>query len=87
MSEEFMEYTTFTVKAKDGSDVELAVIAEFEFERKNYVVGARIEGDAISEEGVYIYRTRILKDDFAFDPITDPEEYEKVTKAYLELED
>ncbi len=87
MSEEFMEYTTFHVTAKDGSDVELAVIAEFEFEKKNYVAAARIENDTVSEEGVYIYRVKADGDDFRFEMITDAAEYEKVVNAYLELED
>ena len=87
MSEEFMEYTTFHVTAKDGSDVELAVIAEFEFEKKNYVAAARIENDTVSEEGVYIYRVKADGDDLRFEMITDAAEYEKVVNAYLELED
>ena len=62
-----MEYTTFHVTAKDGSDVELAVIAEFEFEKKNYVAAARIENDTVSEEGVYIYRVKDDGDDFMID--------------------
>ena len=31
MEQEYMEYVTFHVKAKDGSDVEMAVVDEFDF--------------------------------------------------------
>lgn len=87
MSEEFKEYATFTVKSKEGEDVELAVVNEFEFEHKNYVVGARIEGDEISQEGLYIYKVKVSEDDFFVEKINNQVEYEKVAKAYMEMED
>ena len=34
MENEFQEYVTFHVTARDGSDVELAVVDEFDFEDK-----------------------------------------------------
>ena len=40
MEEIFEEYVTFHVTASDGSDVEMAVVDEFDFEDKHYVVGA-----------------------------------------------
>ena len=78
MSEEFKEYATFTVKSKEGEDVELAVVDEFEFEHKNYVVGARIEGDEISQEGLHIYKVKVSEDDFSVEKINNQVEYEKV---------
>ena len=85
MTDEMREYTTFTVTTKDGSEVEMAVIEEFEFEHKNYVVGALIEGDTINEDGYYIYRTKESKDDVVIEKITDPEEYQKVAEAFFEM--
>ena len=35
MENEFNEYLTFHVTAKDGSDVEMAVVDEFDFENKH----------------------------------------------------
>ena len=61
MTEELKEYITFTIIAKDGSEVELAVVDEFEFEHKNYVVGAVIEGDVINEDGQGIVQIEIAK--------------------------
>ena len=84
---ELSEYVTFTVTAKDGREVEMAVVDEFEFERKNYVASALIENETVQEENLYIYRL-VLKagDDFSVEKITDPKEYQRVAEAYLEME-
>ncbi len=83
--DEFKEYVTFTITASDGSEVELAVLEEFEFEKKTYVAAAKVEGDTVSEEGVYIYRTVIGEEDFTVEKIEDKTEYEKVVNAYMDL--
>lgn len=86
MTEEFQEYVTFTTTNKDGEEIEMAVIDEFEFQHRNYVVGAVIEDDTINEDGLYIYRAVVGADDFTVEKITDAEEYEKAAEAYLEME-
>ena len=43
MENEFNEYVTFTITTKDGEEVEMAVVDEFDFEDKHYVVGALIK--------------------------------------------
>lgn len=83
--EDFKEYATFSVEASDGTMVELAVVDEFEYDHKNYVAAARIVDDTIDEEGIFIYRVKLLTDDFAVEKITDPAEYTKVTNAYMEM--
>ena len=45
MQEEFIEYATFTTVNKEGNEIEMAIVDEFQFEHKNYVVGALIEDD------------------------------------------
>ena len=50
------EYVTFTVKSKDGEDIELAVVDEFDFEKKHYVAAARIIDDVISDSSLTISR-------------------------------
>ena len=57
MEKEYGEYVTFNVIAKDGSEVEMALMDEFDFEGKHYVVGAVIKDDVIQEDGLYIYRS------------------------------
>lgn len=87
MAEEYKEYATFTVTDKDGNQIELAVMDEFEFEKKSYVVGALIEGDTINEDGFYIYRAKVTEDDFQVEKITNKVDYERVVNAYLEMEE
>ena len=54
MENEFQEYVTFHVTARDGSDVEMAVVDEFDFEDQHYVVGAVVEDDTINDDARYI---------------------------------
>lgn len=80
------EYITFQVKAKDGSDVEMAVVDEFEYERKNYVAAALVTGDEINDENVYIFRVKLkATEGFEVEKITAPGEYEKISQIYMEL--
>ena len=83
---EYEEYITFTVKTAAGGEAEMAVMEEFTFENKNYVAAALIEGDTINEEGLYIYKVREGEDDFTAEKITNRVDYERVVKAYMEME-
>jgi len=87
MEKEFNEYVTFHVTAKDGADVEMAVMDEFEYDHKQYVVGAVVEGDTILEDGLYIYRSIINGDDFTVEKIEKEDEYKRVAEAYMEMDD
>lgn len=79
------EYAIFTTINKDGETVEMAVVDEFEFEHKNYVVGALIVDDVIQEEGLYIYRVKTTKDDFVVEKISNQIDYQKIAQAYMEI--
>lgn len=81
------EYVTFHVAAKDGSDVEMAVLDEFDFENKHYVVGAVVKDDEIDDSGRYIYRAVMDGDDFTVQKITREFEYNKIVEAYMEMEE
>ena len=81
------EYVTFHVTAKDGSDVEMAVVDEFDFENKHYVVGAVVKDDEIDDSGRYIYRAVGEGDDFTVKKITREFEYNRVVEAYMEMEE
>ena len=87
MEKEFNEYITFHVTNKDGADVEMAVVDEFDFENKHYVVGALVEGDTINEDGLYIYRSIIEGDDFKVEKIAREFDYKRIAKAYMEMEE
>lgn len=84
--EELEEYVTFTITTREGKEVELAVIDEFEFEHKSYVAAARIEEDAICEDGLFIYRAKESEDGFVVEKIKSQVEYQRIAKAYMELE-
>ena len=81
------EYVTFHVTAKDGSDVEMAVVDEFDFENKHYVVGAVVKDDEIDDSGRYIYRAVMDGDEFTVQKITREFEYNKIVEAYMEMEE
>ena len=86
-TEEFSEYVTFHTTAKDGSDLEMAVVDEFDYEGRHYVVGALIEGDTIAEEGRYIYRSVITGDDFKVEKIRNQIDYNRIAQAYMDMEE
>jgi len=81
------EYITFHVTSKDGADIELAVVDEFDFENKHYVVGAVVEDDTINEDGLYIYRSIIEGDDFKVEKIAREFDYKRIAKAYMEMDE
>lgn len=86
-TEEFSEYVTFHTTARDGSELEMAVVDEFDYEGRHYVVGALIEGDTIAEEGRYIYRSVIAGDDFKVEKIRNQIDYNRIAQAYMEMEE
>ena len=86
-TEEFKEYVTFRTTSRDGLELEMAVVDEFDYEGRHYVVGALIEGDAIAEEGRYIYRSVITGDDFTVEKIRNQIDYNRIAQAYMEMED
>ncbi len=84
---DYNEYITFHVTAKDGREVEMAVMDEFDFEGKHYVVGAVIQDDTILDEGRYIYESVMNGDDFAVEKIKREFDYNRIAKAYMEIEE
>lgn len=87
MQDEFKEYTTFTTTNKEGNEIEMAVMDEFEFEHKNYVVGALIEDNTINEDGLFIFRLKEMGEDIKVEKISNPTEYQKIAQAYMEMEE
>ena len=82
--EEFEEYTVFMTITKEGKEVEMAVVDEFEFENNSYVAAALVEGDTINEDGLYIYRAQTKDDKFTAEKIESEAEYNRICEAYLE---
>ena len=87
MENNFEEYVTFHVTASDGSDVEMAVVDEFDFEGDHYVVGAVIKDDTIDEEGRYIYKSVIKGDTFTVEKIKREFDYKRIAEAYMSMDE
>ena len=87
MEKEYNEYITFQVITKDGTEVEMAVMDEFDFEDKHYVVGAVIEGDSILDHGLYIYESIITDDGFTVEKIKREFDYKRIADAYMAMEE
>ena len=85
MAEEFNEYVTFSVTTSNGTEAEMAVVDEFEFEHKNYVAVAQIKEDTINEDELYIYRVKETEDGFEVEKIKSSVEYQRIAKAYMEI--
>ncbi len=85
MQEEIKEYNTFVTTNKEGEEIEMAVMDEFEYEHKNYVVGALIEDNTINEEGLFIFRVKEISDEIKVEKINNQEEYQKIAQAYMEM--
>ncbi|MBQ0059119.1 MAG: DUF1292 domain-containing protein [Lachnospiraceae bacterium] len=82
---EMKSYTTFFVTDREGNEVELAVVDEFRVEGAPYIAAARIEGDEVNENQVFLYKVKVGEEDFEVEQISDMEEYEKVADAYMSL--
>ena len=86
MEQDFQEYITFEVTTKDGTVVEMAVVDEFDFEKKHYIVGALIKDDEVVDEGRYIYEYEEDGDDFRAVKIRREFDYNRIAKAYMDME-
>lgn len=78
------EYVVFTTETSAGDSVEMAVITEFEFEGDYYVAAGLIVDDTVDTEGVYLYKVKD-GDEFAVEKLRNKYEYDKVSRAYLEM--
>ena len=87
MEKDFEEYVTFRVTTKDGNDVEMAVVDEFDFENEHYVVGALVKDDTIEEEGRYIYKSIIKGDSFTVEKIKREFDYKRIAEAYMSMDE
>lgn len=85
MENEYNEYTTFTVTTSAGGQAELAIVDEFDLDDRHYVAAARVEGDTILDDGVFVYRTLKKGEEMEYLQIQDPDEYEKVAEAYAAM--
>ena len=86
MQDEVREYVTFTTTNREGKEIELAVVDEFEYEHKPSVVGALIEGDMVNENALFIFQLKSAGEEIVVGKIINSEDYQKIAQAYMEME-
>ena len=77
-NEEMDEFDTVTLEMEDGSEVEFAILDEFEMETEKFVLLGEIEGDNINTDPDGMLFMKAI--------IEDPEKYSAVVDFYAELD-
>ena len=84
-NEEMVEYDTFTYEL-NGKTMEWAIIEEFDFEEKTYIVCQEVLGDTLSDEGLYLFESlENVGEEITVKNIESEEEYNRVVDAYCAL--
>jgi uncharacterized protein YrzB (UPF0473 family) len=86
LPEDEMSFETFILPMEDGTEQEFAILDEFEFEGKGYILVSAVEDDELSEELV-LYNCEYDGDDMIINYIEDEEEYKRVAEAYDAMEE
>lgn len=86
LPEDEMSFETFILPMEDGTEQEFAILDEFEFEGKGYILVSAVEDDELSEELV-LYNCEYDGDDMIINYIEDEEEYRRVAEAYDAMEE
>jgi len=79
--DEYMEFETFMITMSDGKEQECAIVDEFDFEGRHYILAAEIHDDQVAD-GAYLCRSREEQDGFVVERIETKDEYERAVKAY-----
>ena len=82
--EEMVEYDTFTYDL-NGKTMEWAIVEEFEYEGKTYIVCQEVVGETLSDEGLYLFEGISEGEEITVKNIDSEEEYNKVVDAYCEM--
>lgn len=91
-NEEMDEFDTVTLEMEDGSEVEFAILDEFEMETEKFVLLGEIEGDNINTDpDSMLFMKAIMdesceEDEVILNVIEDPEKYSAVVDFYAELD-
>ena len=79
--EELVEYDTFTYEL-NGKVMEWAIVEEFPFEEKTYIICQEVLDDTLSDEGLYLFEGVSEGDEITVKNIDSEEEYNRVVDAY-----
>ena len=91
-NEEMDEFDTVTLEMEDGSEVEFAILDEFDMDTEKFVLISEIEGDSISSDPERMLFMKAIadesceEDEVILNVIEDPEKYSAVVDFYAELD-
>ena len=91
-NEEMDEFDTVTLEMEDGSEVEFAILDEFDMDTEKFVLLSEIEGDSISSDPERMLFMKAIadesceEDEVILNVIEDPEQYNAVGEFYAELD-
>ena len=91
-NEEMDEFDTVTLEMEDGSEVEFAILDEFDMDTEKFVLLSEIEGDSISSDPERMLFMKAIsdesceEDEVILNVIEDQEQYNAVVEFYAELD-
>ena len=91
-NEEMDEFDTVTLEMEDGSEVEFAILDEFDMDTEKFVLLSEFEGDSISSDPERMLFMKAIadesceEDEVILNVIEDPEQYNAVVEFYAELD-
>lgn len=91
-NEEMDEFDTVTLEMEDGSEVEFAILDEFDMDTEKFVLLSEIEGDSISSDPERMLFMKAIadesceEDEVILNVIEDPEQYNAVVEFYAEVD-
>ena len=91
-NEEMDEFDTVTLEMEGGSEVEFAILDEFDMDTEKFVLLSEIEGDSISSDPERMLFMKAIadesceEDEVILNVIEDPEQYNAVVEFYAELD-
>ena len=91
-NEEMDEFDTVTLEMEDGSEVEFAILDEFEMETEKFVLLGEIEGDSVTDDPEHMLFMKVENDpecseeEIVLTVIDDDAAYDAVVDFYTELD-
>lgn len=82
---EFFDVETVMIPLEDGTDMECAILDEFELDGKLYMVLAEIDEEGLIDEEEFFYNYEEDGEDVILNYIDDEEELKQVSAAYEKL--
>ena len=91
-TEKMEEFETVVLEMDDGSEVEFAILDEFEMQDDKYVLLGEIEGDSVTDDPEHMLFMKVENDpecseeEIVLTVIDDDDAYDAVADFYTELD-